>query len=337
MRTKAAILYKLNKPLRVEEIEIPALQRGQVLVKMLASGICRSQLNEIKGFKGADKYLPHLIGHEGAGIVEKTGPGITKVKPGDYVVLSWIKGKGLDASGAVYRQGAKKINSGAVATLSEYTVASENRLVKIPRQIPPDKAALLGCAVATGAGIMLNTLKAGRDSSVAVIGVGGIGASAILAAKMSGCRRIVAIDTLKEKLAFAKRLGATETYRSGKKSARLSQSPVDFAVESSGSPEAMETAFGIIKDQGTAVIAGNLKKGTRISIDPFELIKGKKIIGTWGGSTVLDRDIPRYAMAYLEGKIKLGLLITHSFKLKDINRAFAVLEKGKAGRVMIRF
>lgn len=337
MRTYAAILYQLNKPLKVEEIEIPEVGKGQVLVKMLASGICRSQLNEIKGFKGPDKYLPHLIGHEGAGIVEQTGPGITKVKKGDYVVLSWIKGSGLDAPGAVYRQGVKKINSGAVATLSGYTVASENRLVRVPNALPPDKAALLGCAVPTGAGIIMNTLKAGKNSSVAVIGVGGIGASAVLAARMSGCRRIVAIDTQRKKLLFAKRLGATEAYLSGKVPSGILKAPVDFAVESSGSKEAMELAFRIIANNGTAVVAGNLEKGERISLDPFELIKGKKIIGTWGGETVPDRDIPHYARAYLAKKIKLDVLITHSFQLKDINRAFAVLATGKAGRVIVTF
>ena len=343
MKTKAAILYRLNEPLRIKEIEVPLLRRGQVLVRMSASGICRSQLNEIKGFKGSDSYLPHLMGHEGSGFVEALGKGVTKVRKGDFVVLSWIKGSGADVPSAQYRIGNLVINSGAVATLSEYSVVSENRLVRVSRKIPPDVAALLGCAVPTGAGMICNTLDAAKGKTIAVIGVGGIGAGAILAAKMRGCKRIIAVDVLREKLNFARRLGATGTVLcSGinfrNQIERLKKTtPVDYAVECSGSKEAMELTFELIRDTGTAVIAGNLKKGTDISIDPFELVKGKKIIGTWGGATRLDRDIPFYARNYLSGKLDLQRMITHRFHLKDINKAFLVLQSSRAGRVIITF
>ena len=154
MKTTAAILYQLNSPLQIEENEIPHLQEGQVLVKILFSGLCRSQLNEIKGFKGPDKFLPHLLGHEGSGIVQELGPKVRKVKKGDYVVLSWIKGKGREVPSTQYQKGNTTINSGAIATFIQYAVVSENRVTVIPKTIEPDVASVLGCAVQIGAGIV---------------------------------------------------------------------------------------------------------------------------------------------------------------------------------------
>ena len=340
MRTKAAILVEQNQPLVIENIEIPALKNGQVLVRVLASGVCRSQLNEFEGRKGRDPYLPHLMGHEGAGIVEATTRGVKKVKPGDYVVLTWIKGKGMDVPAMQYRWGSKVVNSGAIATLTERAVVSENRLVKISKKIPPAEAALLGCAIPTGAGMVFNTLNVKKGSSLAVFGVGGIGASAILAAKMRGCEPLIGVDISKEKLKFARRLGATKLLNANKANGTLKKSfaeGVDYAIESSGHKIAMEQAFDLIKDRGTLVIAGNLAKGDKISIDPFDLIKGKKILGTWGGETAPDRDLPKYARAYLNGQLPLSQLITHRFKLNDINQAFSILSSGQAGRIIIEF
>lgn len=340
MKTKAAILYKLNAPLVAKEVEIPPLGRGQVLVEVLYSGLCRSQLNEIKGFKGPDRYLPHLMGHEGSGIVHAVGGGVRTVKNGDAVVLSWIKGKGLEAPCAQYKDGKRTIHSGAIATLSEYAVISENRLTKIPKNIPPAEAALLGCAVATGAGIVLNTLRAKKDSTIAVFGVGGIGSSAILAAKLKECTTIIAVDTKEEKLLFARKLGATHTliFRKSLVSLirQISPGGVDYAIEASGTKGAMEACFEVIKDKGTAVIAGNLRHDRRISINPFDLIKGKKIIGTWGGETIPAKDFPFYLKACRAGKLPLHRLITHYFELTDINKALKVLERGGAGRIMIK-
>ena len=160
MKTKAAILYELNKPLVIDDVEIPELKRGQVLAKILYSGVCRAQYNEIIGLKGPDKFLPHMLGHEASAIIDEVGEGITKVKKGDYVALSWIKGDGLDGINSQYKRGTQVINAGGVTTFSEYAVVSENRVTKISKRINPEAASIIGCAVATGCGIIENTLKA---------------------------------------------------------------------------------------------------------------------------------------------------------------------------------
>ena len=211
MYTKAAILRELGCPLVVGEIEIPKLQNGQVLVKIYYSGVCRSQLMEVSGLRGADPWLPHLLGHEGSGIVLEVGPGVSKVKVGDEVILGWIKSDGIDALGAKYTCNGQIINSGKVTTFSNYSVVSESRLVKKPFGLPFDIAVLFGCALPTGAGMVLNELNPPSSSSVAVLGLGGIGLSALMALKALGVNKIIAIDVSDEKLILAKKIGATHT------------------------------------------------------------------------------------------------------------------------------
>jgi len=268
---------------------------------------------------------------------------VRKVKPGDFVVLTWIKGKGLEVSSTQYRSGKKVINAGAVTTFSNYSVVSENRVVKIKQIIPPEKAALLGCSIPTGAGIVLNTLKVARDSTIAIFGVGGIGLSVVIGARMRKCRKIIAVDIDNKALRFARNIGATDTVLFKKetilsKIKRLTNDGVDYAVEASGNKAAMEAAFAVVNDAGTAVIAGNLQRDKRISIQPFDLIRGKKIIGTWGGETNPDRDIPFYAKAYKSGALKLDSLISKKIRLDEINMAMKMLQQNKhVGRMVIDF
>ena len=342
MKTKAAVLYKLNEPLIIEEIEVPELKRGQVLVKVLYSGICGSQRNEILGYKGTDKYLPHLMGHEASGIVEMTGHGVKRIKKNDYVVLTWIKTTGLDAPSSTYDKNGTAINAGAITTLGTHMIVSENRVVKISKKIPPKVASLLGCAIPTGSGTVCNTLKIKPRSSVAIFGIGGIGGGAVLASHyIKKCKIIIAIDINNEKLKFAKKLGATHTINATNNDPlesikKILPHGVDYAIEAAGSKEAMESAFSCLKDNGMLAIAGNVKDGVKISLTPFELIKGKKIVGTWGGDSNSEKDIPRYAHLFLKGVFPIQKLITHEYPFIKLNEAFNTLNKGHAGRIIVK-
>ncbi|MCX5711782.1 MAG: zinc-binding dehydrogenase [Candidatus Omnitrophica bacterium] len=344
MKTIAAVLSQINKPLNVEELNVPELKKGQLLIRVAYSGICHSQLNEIRGLKGEDKFLPHTLGHEGSGLVEAVGEGVSKVKVGDKVVLTWIKASGLDAGPAVYiDKTGKSVNSGAISTFLTLAVISENRVVKMPEALSLKDAALLGCAIPTGAGIVINTVKITKGSSIAIFGMGGIGFSALLAAKMKDAATIIAVDISDEKLERSKLLGATHTLnvKNGgliENIMMITQGKgVDYAIESAGKKESMECAFKSVRDKGgLCVIAGNLSLGDTIQIDPFDLIKGRRIIGTWGGETQPDRDIPMYAEWAVSGKLNLKDLIWRVYDLKDINEAVKCFEKSAIGRVLIK-
>ncbi len=342
MKTKAAILSELNKPLDIEIIETPELKEGQVLVKILYAGLCHTQVNEIKGFKGEDKFLPHLLGHEASGIVEEIGEGVTKVSKGDFVVLSWIKGLGLDCPSAKYQGEKKEINSGAISVFSNYAVISENRVFKIPKEVPPEVAALLGCAIPTGAGIIKNHVTESKGKTIAIFGLGGIGSSALLYAKTLEFTKIIAVDIHNSKLEFAKKLGATDIINSKEKNViekikdLTEHKGVDYAIECSGVKTVMEQAFESLNFKGLAIIAGNLRAGETISIDPFQLIVGKQIIGTWGGKTNPDEDILLYAKKYLDGNFMLEQLITKIFSLENIDDAVEALENGEVIRALIK-
>ena len=310
---------------------------------MAYSGICRSQLNEIKGFKGHDPYLPHTLGHEGSGVVLEVGPGVTKVVPGDHVVLSWLKASGIEAGGSRYTSSQGTVNSGPISTLLHVAVVSENRLIPISQTLPLRLAALLGCAIPTGAGIVFHQLQVARGDSCAIFGVGGIGLSALIAARFLGASPLIAIDVSEEKLNRAKLLGATHGINSGREDpiAQIREitrgEGAQKVMECVGKSDAMEMAFQATSTKGICVIAGNLPKGTKMQIDPFDLISGKKIIGSWGGATHMDRDISSYIEMVFDQQTALEQLITHETELSEINTLFQLLEEGKLGRGLIRF
>ena len=338
MKTKAAVLRNIGGPLVIEELEVPKLEKGQVLVKIFYSGLCRSNVNEINGRKGKE-FIPHLTGHEASGEVIDVGDGITKVKTGDYVVCSWIKGAGLNSSGVKYQSDIGIVNAGSAATFCEYAVISENRLVKIPKGINPEVASLLGCAVPTGAGIIdSNTM--GFTHKLAVFGIGGIGASALMRAASRGVE-CIAFDVVPWKLRWARRNILVEAIDANNvlylyDLGELYGGFFDFAIECSGSKVAMETAFKCLKNNGTAIIAGNLEPGEKISIDPYDLVKGKKICGSWGGGCFLDRDIPFYASEYLEGNFPIEKLITKIYPFDNINEGIKDLEAGRLIRGVVK-
>lgn len=340
---KAAVLYRVNAPLKiVDNIEIPPVGHGQVLVKVAFSGVCHSQLMEVRGKRGEDAYLPHMLGHEGSGVVMEVGAGVTKVRPGDKVILGWIKGEGIDAPGTRYKHGDETINAGGVTTFSDYTVASENRCVKIPGGIPLDVAVLFGCAIPTGAGIVMNRIRPEKGSTIAVFGLGGIGISALMASALYGCSAVIAVDVEEEKLKLAKELGATHAVNSTwqdpiREILKITGGKgVDYSVEAAGLSKTIEAAFcSVRKFGGLCVFASHPQAGAKIELDPYDLICGRKIEGSWGGSSDPDKDIPLLAALYREGKLPLDKLIRDRYSLDGINQAIEDLENRKIVRALI--
>jgi len=341
MKINAAVLEELGKPLLIKSISMPQLLRGQVLIKILYSGVCRSQLMEVKGKRGADSWLPHLLGHEGSGIVQEIGEGVTKIKSGDEVILGWVKGDGLDAPGAKYTCGDQTINSGRVTTFSNYSIVSESRLVKKPISLPFDIAVLFGCALPTGAGMVLNELKPSVDLSIIVLGLGGVGLSALMALKALNVRTIIAVDISNEKLSLAKELGATHIFNSISPNIqqdikKLTNGGADRCIESAGQVVTIELGFSLIrKNGGKLLFASHPPDGEMIKIAPHELISGKSILGSWGGATIPDRDIPIMHDLFQREDTPLGSLLTKRYKLEQINDALKDLETGRVFRPLI--
>lgn len=343
MKTLGAILERTNFPLKIHTLETPKLKPGQVLVKIHYSGLCHTQLNELRGKKGPDHFLPHTMGHEGSGEVIEVGTAVTKVKPGDSVVLTWLQASGQCEGGITYKSNNRVVNSGPISTFLNHAVVSENRLVKIQSSFPKKEAALLGCALPTGGGMVLNDLKIKRNDSLAIFGLGGIGTSALMIAKSLGAYPIFAIDVQEDKLFLAKTLGATHIINSTEVDPlKIIQEQteghgVKFSLEAVGNPQVMELAFKSVENKGgLCVLAGNVPIHTTIQIDPFDLIKGKQIRGSWGGATNPDKDIPRYIEWVKNGHIPLQELITHEFSLSNINDACNLLESGRTCRTIIK-
>lgn len=340
---RAAVLEQIGEPLVIHSnIKIPPLRKGQVLVELAYSGVCHSQLCEAKGERGKDPFLPHLLGHEGSGWVRAVAEGVTKVSPGERVVLGWIKGSGLDAGGTDYTSDGQVIHSGGVTTFNEYSVVSENRVTRLPDGIPLDVAVLLGCAVPTGAGIILNTIKPHEGSSIAIFGLGGIGLSALMACNLFELSQIFVIDVSDEKLELARILGATDLIQVKSMDPlsvireKTAGAGVDFAVEATGQARIIEQAFASVKkSSGLCIFASHPALGENIQLDPYDLICGKRLQGTWGGDCDPDRDLPRFYSLYLEGKLPLEKLLSKRYRLDQVNEALADLKAQRVARPLI--
>jgi S-(hydroxymethyl)glutathione dehydrogenase/alcohol dehydrogenase len=341
MKSLAAILVESNAPLVLDEIEFPALQTGQVLVRIHRSGVCGAQLNEIGAIKGPDKFLPHLLGHEGGGIVEDIGPGVTHVKPGDRVVLHWRKGAGIHAAPASYLWNGKKVNSGWVTTFSYHSIVSENRVTKIADSADFEVAALMGCAVTTALGLINNDAKIKIGQSVAVLGCGGVGMSVVQAAALGGGNPIIAIDRVGSKLEAARHFGATHTIDTS--SADLSAAirdivgpeGVDIFVETTGNVRLIEAAYRLTGNKGHTVMVGVPRHDQDITIHSLPLHFGKVLTGCEGGQTDPTLDIPRYMRLVDSGKLRVKDLITHRLPLERVNEAIELMKTGQAGRCML--
>ncbi|MGJ4947771.1 zinc-binding dehydrogenase [Bradyrhizobium sp. HKCCYLS20291] len=340
MKTQAALLVQTGQPLVLAEIETPALKPGQVLVEIAYSGACGTQLMEWRGDKGEDKWVPHCLGHEGTGTVIEAGSAVTKVKVGDKVVLSWIKGSGIEAGGAVYDWDGKKVNAGGVTTFQRHSVVSENRLTLLPPDLPMDVAVLLGCAAPTGMGAVYNVLKVQPGDAVAVFGTGGIGLNALMAASLAGAMPVIGIDPNPTRRALAKIYGATHVIdAAGDVLAEIKKivpQGVDLAVESSGIPGVMDQAINSTRQQGgRAVVIGNAKHGAALTLNPGVFNQGKSLLGTWGGDSVPDRDYGRYGRLLSSGRFPVRDLLSKPYSLAQADQALADLAAGKVGRPLI--
>jgi S-(hydroxymethyl)glutathione dehydrogenase/alcohol dehydrogenase len=341
MKTTAALLVQTGSPLVLAEIDIPALKPGQVLVEVAYSGACGTQVMEWRGDKGEDKWVPHCLGHEGTGIVLETGSAVTKVKAGDKVVLSWIKGSGIEAGGAVYAWGDKKVNAGGVTTFQRHAVVSENRLTLLPAELPMDVAVLLGCAAPTGMGAVYNVLKAQPGDSVAVFGTGGVGLHAVMAAALVGAMPVIAVDPNPTRRALAPLYGATHAIDPTGADVlaeikKIVPQGVDIAVESSGVPAAMDQAVNATRQQGgRAVVIGNARHGATLSLNPAVFNQGKSLMGTWGGDSVPDRDYGRFARLLGSQRFPVRNLLSKPYALEQADQSLQDLAAGTIGRPLI--
>jgi len=341
VKNRAAILETLNQPLVIDEIELPLLDVGQVLVEVAVSGICGAQLNEIQGIKGEDKFLPHLLGHEGGGVVLETGPGVTQVKAGDHVVMHWRKGAGIQSRTPQYRWNGRTVNAGWVTTFNERAGVSENRLTRIDEDVPFEIAALLGCAVTTGLGLVNNLARLKIGQSIAVLGCGGVGLNVVQGAAMVSADPIIAIDILDHKLDMARSFGATHLINTTRADLRdevrgiVGRAGVDVFVENTGLVKLIEAAYELTGPKGRTILVGVRRHDEDITIHSLPLHFGKVLTGCEGGHTEPQADIPRYLKLYAKGKLDLARLITHRYSLSGINRALDEVRAGQVGRCAV--
>ena len=344
-RSLAAILVEQNKPLEIGLIDFPeSLEIGQVLVKLHFSGICGSQIGEIKGVKGPDPYLPHLMGHEGCATILEIGKGVKTVSPGDLVVLHWKKGAGIESNPPRYKYQNSNLNAGWITTFNEYAVISENRCTTIPKETNKKIASLFGCAITTGFGTIENIAKLRMGESVVIFGAGGIGLNMIQASLLRNAYPIIAVDLTEDKLNMAKAVGATHTINSKLKNSEqeiiniLGENQLDVFIDNTGIPSIIEMGYRVLKSKGKIVLVGVPKKGQNINIFSLPMHFGKTIVGSHGGNINPEEDIIRYLKLINNKSINLERLISDYYDLKEINIGISKILEGEiSGRIMIKF
>lgn len=342
---QAALLVEQKQPLVVDEVQLPSeLAAGQVLVKVHFSGICGSQIGEIDGIKGPDRFLPHLLGHEGSGTVISIGPGVRHVKANDKVVLHWRKGAGIEAVPPQYQWRGKTVNAGWVTTFNEYAIVSENRVTPVASDLDLGVAALFGCAVTTGFGVVVNNARLTIGESVVVFGAGGVGLNIVQAAAMVSAYPVIAVDLHDNRLELARQMGATHTINATSEDAGaciaaiLDGSALDVFIDNTGNPGIIAQGYRITGPLGRVILVGVPGAGDDVSLHSLPLHFGKIITGSHGGEAEPVADIPRYAALYAKGRLRLSELISKVYHLTDINNAIDDMRSGRlSGRCLIEF
>ncbi|HEY8172816.1 MAG TPA: Zn-dependent alcohol dehydrogenase [Dehalococcoidia bacterium] len=354
---KAAVLHEVNKPMAIEDVSLGDPASGQVLVKTAAAGVCHSDLHFIDG--SWPMRTPAVLGHEAAGVVERVGDGVTYVAPGDHVVLLFVPfcgacrfcsiGRPNLCQNARLRTATLTIGEKAVvpflgmSAFAEYMVVPESALVKIREDMPLDRAALVGCGVMTGIGAAINTAKVEAGSVCAVIGAGGVGLNVIQGCALAGAERVIAIDMRENKLALARRFGATHTVDASQEDpvAKVKELTegfgADYAFEAIGLPATITQAFDMVRRGGEAIVVGMAPYGSETTIRADAFLEEKVLRGCLYGSTRPRVDMPRLVDLYMAGKINLDDLISQRFPLEGINDAFDALRKGEVARGVIVF
>ncbi|MEM7025010.1 MAG: zinc-dependent alcohol dehydrogenase family protein [Pseudomonadota bacterium] len=372
MKIKAAVLHEMGKappyaesqPLVVEELDLDGPGQGEVLVRVEAAGLCHSDLSVINGDR--PRPLPMALGHEAAGVVEELGPGVDDLAPGDHVVMVFVPSCGrcvrcMEGRPALCEPGAVANTAGTlisgarrlrldgtevhhhvgVSAFADHAVVSRNSLVKIDQALPFDEAALFGCAVLTGVGAVVNTARVAAGSTTAVVGLGGVGLNALLACRLIGAAAVVAIDLRDDKLAIARQLGATHTVNAGDPDAvdqvrSLISGGVDVAFEMVGAVRAMDLAYRITRRGGETVSAGLSHPNHDFSIKHVNLVAEERIIkGSYVGSCVPERDVPRFVALYRDGQLPVDRLLGEHIGLEDLNTAFDRLASGETVRQIL--
>ena len=369
IKSKAAIAWGPGQPLSIEEVDVMLPKAGEVLVRMIATGVCHTDAFTLSG-DDPEGNFPAILGHEGGGIVEAVGEGVTNVEIGDHVIplytpecgeckfclsgktnlcgkIRETQGKGLmpDGTSRFYKDGQPIFHYMGCSTFSEYTVLPEISLAKVNKEAPLEEVCLLGCGVTTGMGAVMNTAKVEEGATVAIFGLGGIGLSAIIGATMAKASRIIAIDINDSKFDLAKQLGATDCInpKSNDKPIQeviveLTDGGVDYSFECIGNVDVMRSALECChKGWGESVVIGVAGAGQEISTRPFQLVTGRVWKGSAFGGVKGRSELPGIVERYLQGEFKLNDFITHTMRLEDINEAFELMHEGKSIRSVIHF
>ncbi len=341
MKTPAAILVEQRKPLVIDEVEVPALKRGQVLVEIHATRVCGSQIGEIDGVKGPDKFLPHLLGHEAGAVVLEVGPEVTHVAPGDRVVCHWRPGAGIDAGGSVYDWNGTTVNAGPITTFQKYAVISENRLTKVPPDTDFELCCLLADTLTTGFGIINNDAKVQAGESVVIFGVGGIGLGVVLGAKLAGANPIIGVDLHDHKLAKAASYGLTHQINASHENAaerakEILEGLADVTIDGTGNSKVIETAYDLAKLRGgRCVLFGVMPHDQRVCIHTLPLHFGRVLTGSEGGQSHPDRDIPDILQHFAVNSVSVAGFVTDRGSLNDLPEIMDRMRRGEVVHAIV--